>query len=150
MKKYLALFLSLVLLLSCFAGCAKKNEDQETTPSTSSDPTTPSEPQITEVSIEKALELCGEPGNLTTDRYYVRGTVTTVKNPTYGSMVITDGTYSIDVYGITGYADLADKPYQGDEVLLCGYLQNFNGTKEIKDAELVEFKHVEVEIDETG
>lgn len=144
MKKFLALLLALILTLSCFAGCAPTGENN------SSEPSQPEEPQIEVISIEKALELCGEPGNLTTEKYYIRGTVETVTKPAYGTMTITDGTKSISVYGIIGYADMADKPYKGDEVLLCGYLQNFEGTKEIKDAELIEFKKNETPVDETG
>ena len=146
MKKFLALLLALILILGCFVGCASKGENNESQPSESQN----NEPQIEVISIEKALELCGDVGNLTAERYYVRGTVVAITNPTYGSMKITDGTNTIAVYGIEGYSDLADKPYKGDEVLLYGYLQNFNGTKEIKDAQLIELKHAEIEVDETG
>ena len=146
MKKYLALFLALVLVLSCFAGCSENTQPAETQPSTPSEPQTPAYEVI---SIQKALELCGEAGNITAEKYYVRGTVETVKNPTYGNMILTDGTYSIEVYGIVDYSTMADKPYKGDEVLLCGYLQNFNGSKEIKDAEIIEFKHAEINVDES-
>lgn len=151
MKKYLALFLALVLALGCFAGCTETENNPDASEPSSSTPSTPSTPGTPEyevISITRALELCGEPGTITTEKYYVRGTVETVKNPAYGNMVLTDGTYTIEVYGITGYASMADKPYKGDEVLLCGYLQNFNGTKEIKDAELIEFKHNTPEVDE--
>ena len=64
-----------------------------------------------------------------------------ITNPAYGAMVITDGTHSISVYNTAGYADMADKPYKGDEVLLYCTLQNYKGNKEVKAADLIEFKH---------
>lgn len=140
MKKFLALLLAFVLALGCFAGCA---------PAEGNNPSEPTEPPRVELSIAQALELCGAPGNITTEKYYIRGTVETVTNPTYGSMVITDGTNSITVYGIINYSTLADKPYKGDEVLLYGFLQNYNGSKEVKDAELIELKHADLTVDET-
>lgn len=144
MKKFLLLLMALVLVLGCFSGCTTETVDNQlsSTPENSA-------PQYDVISIEKALELCGAEGNITTERYYIRGTVESITNPAYGQMVITDGTYSISVYGITGYAEMAEKPYKGDEVLLCGFLQNFKGTKEIKDAELIEFKKAELTIDES-
>ena len=61
MKKLFALFLCAVLVLGCFAGCAKT----ETTPASSSSqattpsqPSTPADPEYEEISIAKALELC--------------------------------------------------------------------------------------------
>ena len=144
MKKYLALLLSMVMLLGCFAGCAAQQEDntQSSTPESSA-------PQYEVISIEKALELCGEDGNVTTQRYYIRGVVESITNPTYGAMVITDGTFSISVYNTAGYAEMTEKPYKGDEVLLYCILQNYNGTKEIKAAELIEFKRAQIDVDES-
>lgn len=105
------------------------------------------------LTIAEALALCGEPGNLTTERYYIRGTVKTITNPTYGAMVIYDETGEIDVYntsssdGSVAYPDMESKPVKGDEVLLYCTLQNHNGTKEIKSAWLIEFTHNEPEYD---
>ena len=148
MKKLFALLLCAVLVLGCFAGCVITIEDIPN--SSSSQPSSqPSEPQIEVISIEKALELCGEEGNITTEQYYIRGTVESIKNPAYGQMVITDGTHSIPVYGVEGYSSMADKPYKGDTVLLLCILQNYKGTKEVKSAQLIEFEHVQVEVDES-
>ena len=72
-----------------------------------------------------------------------------VLNSQYGKMEITDGTHSIPVYGVEGYSSMADKPYKGDTVLLLCVLQNYTGTKEVKSAELIEFEHVKVEVDES-
>lgn len=142
MKKILALLLTLVLVLGCFAGCAKTPENDEKDPA-------PAEPQYDVISIAQALELCGESGNVTTERYYIRGTVKEITNPAYGAMVITDGTDSISVYNTAGYAEMEDKPYAGDTVLLHCILQNYNGTKEIKAADLIEFQHAEITVDES-
>lgn len=148
MKKYFALLLVLVLALGCFAGCAAESQTSETTAPTTTAPTT-STPQYDVISIERALELCGADGNVTTERYYIRATVESITNPAFGAMVITDGTHSISVYNTAGYADMEDKPYKGDEVLLHCILQNYNGTKEIKAADLIEFRHAETTVDES-
>lgn len=145
MKKTLALLLAMVLMLSCFAGCASEPEKNEPDNNEQGN----SAPQYDVISIEKALELCGEAGNVTTEKYYIRGTVESITNPTYGAMVITDGTHSISVYNTAGYADMEEKPYKGDEVLLHCILQNYNGNKEIKEAELIEFKPAEITVDES-
>ena len=100
MKKILALLLAMVLMLSCFAGCASEPENNEPDNNEQGN----SAPQYDVISIEKALELCGEAGNVTTEKYYIRGTVESITNPTYGAMVITDGTHSISVYNTAGYA----------------------------------------------
>ena len=107
------------------------------------------------LTIAEALELCGEPGNITTERYYVRGVIQTISNPSFGEMTIKDETGSIYVYGTysadgsIGYAEMSEKPYKGDEVLLHCILQNYNGTKEIKNARLIEFKKGESVVDES-
>ena len=145
MKKILALLLAMVLMLSCFAGCASEPENNEPDNNEQGN----SAPQYDVISIEKALELCGEAGNVTTEKYYIRGTVESITNPTYGAMVITDGIHSISVYNTAGYADMEEKPYKGDEVLLHCILQNYNGNKEIKEADLIEFKPAEITVDES-
>ena len=73
-------------------------------PSAPSDPTDPSNPsggteEIKVITIAEALVLCGEPGNITTERYYIRGIIDSISNPTYGQMTISDGTGTINVYG---------------------------------------------------
>ncbi len=132
-----------------------KPQLRPTQPTTPKPTVTPNKPEtISVISIQKALELCGEDGNVTTERYYIRGTIETITNAQYGAMVITDGTGSISVYGTysedgsVGYADMKDKPYKGDEVLLYCILQNFNGQKEIKNARLISFKKAELDINE--
>ncbi len=105
------------------------------------------------LTIAEALELCGEPGNITSDRYYVRGIVESVKNGQYGQMIIKDDTGSIEIYGMysadgsIGYALFEYKPVKGDEVLVHCILQNYNGTKEIKNARLIEYVNNQGNID---
>lgn len=102
------------------------------------------------ITIAQALELCGEPGNVTTESYYIRAIVVSVTNPEYGAMVIEDETGSISVYNTAGYKDMAEKPYKGDEVLLSCILKNHNGTKEINAATLIDFKSNAGNVDENG
>ena len=110
-------------------------------------------PEYDVISIAEALELCGEPGNLTTERYYIRATIKSITNADYGAMIIYDETGEIPVYGTysadgsIGYSQFTEKPYKGDEVLLHCTLQNYNGTKEIKNARLIEFKSNQGEFD---
>ena len=110
-------------------------------------------PEIQVITIAEALEICGEPGNITTERYYIRGIIQTIKNGSYGQMVIADETGSIDVYGTYSadgeltYTQLEYQPVKGDEVLLHCILQNYNGTKEVKNARLIEYKNNQADID---
>lgn len=148
MKKILSALLA-VLLLCTACTTAPATKPQTTTPPATTAPETTA-PGYEIISIAKALELCGEAGNITTERYYIRATIESVTNANFGAMVLTDGKDTIPVYGIEGYSSMADKPYKGDEVLLSCILQNYNGNKEIKTAQIIEFKHVEIEIDESA
>ena len=129
--------------------------EDEATEAPTEDETTGDEPEveIKVITIAEALELCGEPGNITTERYYIRGIIQTVKNAQYGQMVIADETGSIDVYGTYSadgeltFTQLEYQPVKGDEVLLHCILQNYNGTKEVKNARLIEYKNNQSEID---
>ena len=130
-------------------------EENTTEPETSTEENTtePDEPEIQVITIAQALELCGEEGNITTERYYIRATIVSITNAAYGAMVIADETGEISVYGTysadgeINYSAMEDKPYRGDEVLLHCILQNYNGTKEVKNARLIEFTHVEPDVD---
>ena len=104
------------------------------------------------VTVAEALELCGEPGNITTERYYVRATVSTIKNGAFGEMYLVDETGEIYVYGTysnngeLSFSKITETPVKGDEVVLHCILQNYDGTKEIKNARLVGFKHNEADV----
>ena len=119
-------------------------------------PTQPDSGEMKVITIAEALSLCGEPGNITTERYYIRGTILSIDNAAYGAMTIQDATGKISVYGTysadgsINYSQMAEKPYKGDEVLLHCILQNYNGTKEVKNARLIDFKHIEQDIDESS
>ncbi len=126
-----------------------------TEPETETETETETEPEdeIRVITIAEALELCGEPGHITTERYYIRGIIETVKNGQYGQMVIKDATGSIEVYGTysadgkIGYSQFDYKPVKGDEVLLHCILQNYNGTKEVKNARLIEYVNNQGNVD---
>lgn len=173
MKKAAALLLALLMLLSLCA-CGEQtpsdqsqNTDPTSAPTDSTDPTDPSDPadpsdektweEMYEIiTIAQALALCGEEGNITEERYYLSGTVVSIDNAAYGAMTIADDTGSISVYGTysadgaINYSQMDAKPYKGDKVLLHCILQNYNGTKEVKNARLIAFEVVEQVVDETG
>lgn len=108
--------------------------------------------EYTFITIAEALELCGEPGNITTERYYIKATVKSIMNPSYGEMTIQDETGEIYVYGTYSadgsltFAQLGERPVSGDEVILHCILQNFDGTKEVKNARLIEFTKGELDV----
>ncbi len=90
-----------------------------------------------------ALGSAQEHNTYTADKYYVSGTITEVKNTTYGNVVISDGTNSILVYGLylednTRYDAMQTKPVVGDTIKVYGVLGQFNGTPQFKDAWLTE------------
>ena len=128
------------------------SEEPTEEPTDESESTTPA-PEYDFITIAEALELCGEPGNITEERYYIRATVKTVTNPTYGAMVITDETGEISVYGTYSadgalrYNELDEIPYKGDTVILHCILQNYNGTKEVQNARLISFESNQGNID---
>lgn len=106
-----------------------------------------------ELTIAEILALPVPNGVITSQHYIVKANVESILNVAYGQMKITDGVNSIGVYnsknadGTVGYADMEDKPYKGDSVTLKCTVQNFNGTMEIKQAYILEFKHEEVVVD---
>ncbi len=180
-KKILALLLALVMVLSFLVACDGDDKKTDNTNDNVSDNTgndtnddatndgnddgnnddeedntnDDQQNQYPTITIAEALELCGETGNITEERYYIRATVKSIDNANFGAMTIEDETGEIPVYrtdnadGTVNYCDLADKPYTGDEVLFYCQLQNHNGTKEVKSAYLIEFKKVEQNFDES-
>ena len=119
------------------------------------DPTADIKPGDT-ITIEQAILLSKKfQGTPSTDRYYITATVSTVKNASYGQLVLEDETGSIDVYGsysadgTIGYAAMADKPYKGDTVTVYVNLQTFNGNPEVQSAWIVSFTHNEIEVNES-
>lgn len=166
LTRIISLLLVFVMLMLTFASCnlfgpATEESTSETTPgtedstsSTSKNPDENPEPEKDDwddlydiISIAEAIEIAkAETSTNPTTRYYVRGTITKVTNPAYGEMTITDGVNEIYVYGTysadgsIGYASFTDKPYKGDEVLFYCTLNTYEGTPQIKNARLIDFK----------
>lgn len=110
--------------------------------------TTGSVTEYDTITIAEALALCESfVGAPSSERYYIRGIVKEIQSEQYGQMVIEDSTGSIMVYGTYSadgsvrYNALSEKPVVGDEVLLYGTLQYYNGsTKEIQSGWIIEVK----------
>ena len=168
LRLLLCLILALSLCLFALTACGGGNTDgtgdggADETPDGGADETpdggtgeTPDDGEKYEtITIAEALELCGAEGNITTERYYIRATVDAITDARFGAMIISDETGTISVYGTysadgsIGYAEFEEQPYRGDEVLLHCILQNYNGTKEVKNARLIEFKRGEISVNE--
>lgn len=98
--------------------------------------------------IAELIALMPADNSASTERYYVRGRITSITNANYGAMVIEDSTGSLAVYGTYSsdgakrYSELDDKPVKGDDVLLYATIQNYNGTTyEIKSGWIIEITH---------
>ena len=106
-------------------------------------------PYTAKEAVEEAGKLDAASKETSTEEYFFYGTVGTAPSADYCNFDLTDGTNSILVYGL--YAvdgenrygtsrDIAEIPFkQGDLICLRGYLQNYNGTLEIKNAVLISF-----------
>ena len=88
--------------------------------------------KIETISIAEALRIAAEAGdNYSTEKYYVKGTITEVYNTTYGNMYITDGTDTMTIYGTyskdgtTRYDAMETKPVAGDTVTVYGILGTY-------------------------
>jgi len=158
--RVIALIMAILAIASTFlVSCNNQTGNTEgegtpnETPAETPAETPDDKPKYNVITIAEALELCGEPGDITTERYYIRGTIETVTNAQYGAMIIKDETGSISVYGTYGhdgektYTELDYQPVKGDEVLLHCILQNYNGTKEVKNARLIEYVNNQGNID---
>ena len=106
------------------------------------------------ITIAEAITLATAAGqNGTTDRYYLRGTVKDMLNMAYGEMNLEDATGEIYVYGTYShdgalkYSEMTEKAVAGDEVLLHCILSTYNDKPQVKNARLIDYKHVEVQVD---
>lgn len=81
-----------------------------------------------------------EAGNTTKEKYYTMGYIKSIEKA-QGNLTIEDrdgktlivyGSYNFD--GTIGFNDLKNKPDIGNLVVLYGVMTNFNGTKEMKNA----------------
>ena len=159
MKKIriLSLMLACIAAISSFTACGGNKDDLADTSTADTDAATELQTdastddasngeQYDVITVAEALQLCGEEGNITSERYYIRASVISIDNAQYGAMTVSDGTGTISVYGTysadgsKNYSEMTDVPYAGDEVLLWCVLQNFKGTKEVKNAYLIEFE----------
>ena len=126
-------------------------EDPGTNPEDPENPENPEKPYEL-ITIAEAIEIATAAGETeTTEKYYIAGKIVSISNPTYGEMTITDGTNSLYVYGAVDangafYADWAEKPYAGDDVVLYGGLKVFKGQPEMGRSLMVEFTHNEPEV----
>lgn len=128
------------------------SKPEESTTSTTEKGNDPNPPEDTWedlydiITIAEAIEIAKAETSINpTTRYYIRGTIVNVSNPAYGEMTITDGTNSIYVYGTysedgsIGYAQFAEKPVKGDEVLLHCTLNTYQNEPQVKNARLIDF-----------
>lgn len=158
MKKRIALLLSLVMLVATLSGCSAILgliaipgifPTEPTIPEPTVDATKPVDPWADYqcITIAEALTLCEQFVDApSAERYYIRATVKSIDNETYGEMTIEDATGSMMVYGSYSadgsvrYDAMTEKPVAGDEVLLYGTLQNYNGNiKEVQNARIIDF-----------
>lgn len=98
------------------------------------------------LTVTELLSMPLKEGQITEGRYYVTATISSITNPAYGEMLITDGTSTISVFrtenedGSVVYPDMAEKPYKGDTVTMHVTVQNYYGTIEIQNAHLISFE----------
>lgn len=114
-------------------------------------PAFPSKPTMpadgSELTIEQILALPLNEGEISTERYYVTATVSTVSKKWYGEMYLNDSTGSVKVFnslnadGTVKYENMTDKPLKGDTVKMLVNVENYNGTIELKNAWIVDFTH---------
>ena len=89
------------------------------------------------LTIEQAIALgkLFEKDTYTTNKYYITGIITEVQSTVYGNVMITDGTYSILVYGLysfdgsTRYDALTYKPVPGDEITVWGVIGYYTASQ---------------------
>lgn len=101
-------------------------------------------------SLDQALLIAEEAGEAgTIEEYYVYGVIKSISNGVYGEMTITDGENDLLIYGVYSkdgtlkYEDLESKPDLGDEVVLLGVLNYFNGTPQMKKGYLQEYNSLD-------
>ncbi len=97
-------------------------------------------------SYEDLAALIPEAGNVTTTAYYTMGVVTEIANTTFGNMYISLNGATFFLYGVYGpdgtvrydSLDKAQKPVVGNFIVVYGTLKNYNGTKQIVNARLLQ------------
>ncbi len=129
---------------------------EEETPEEPETPAEPEEPASDTLSIADAIALGAgmEKDNYTTEKYYVTGVITEIKNATYGNVYITDGEGNfLYVYGLnsadgsTRYDAMNPKPDEGDTVTLYGVIGMYTDPQ-MKAAWVIDFTPGELEEEE--
>ncbi len=111
---------------------------------------------ITELTVAEANDLGAtfDKDEYSTDKYYVTGVITEIKDTKYGNCLIKDetgekilvyGLYSAD--GTVRYDSMETKPAVNDTIKVLSIVGNYNGTPQLKDAWLVEHTPHECEYD---
>ena len=92
------------------------------------------------IAIGKALSSGGQ----TSQDYYVKGTIDSISNTTYGNIYIKDENGNkLLIYGLydesgNRYGNMSSKPQVGDTIIVCGPILYYNGTTvEIKNGTLI-------------
>ena len=144
-----ALLLGLAASSLILAGCGGTTTSEQSSSSTSSSESSSSSSSLPSSSTVSPEESWADTYDLKTiaelktlaagltetsaERYYVAATIDKVTDPSFGEMVISDETGTLDVYGTYSadgekrYSELDEKPVAGDKVLLYGNLQEFKG-----------------------
>lgn len=93
-------------------------------------------------------ELVPNKNDITSDKFYTIGWVKEITNPKYGNMTLVDadenefivyGSYGHD--GVVRFDKLPNKPEVGDVVVVYGKMKNYNGTKEMENANIMQINH---------
>lgn len=151
LNKVVKKFSLLVMLLLCFTLVAC-NVTSSSSSSSSSNPTSSSSSSSTldttgTISIAEAIRIAEETGETqTSEKYTIIGTITEVRNTTYGNLVISDGEDEILIYGTysedgkTRYDALSYQPIIGDTIKVTGVIVNYKGnTPEMVDGWILDY-----------
>ena len=111
------------------------------------------------VTLAQAVEIASKQAHntYTTGKFTVTGTVNDIYNTTYGNMHLIDADGNdLTIYGLyiegSKYGDYSGtKPIEGDVITVTGVLGTYNGTPQMKNANLViEVEHEHVLCPECG
>lgn len=141
-KKILSLALVLVMLVCALASCDLKAYFEGLF-----NPVEKDWDELYDImTIAEAIEIAKQSETLTTDKYYIRGVITSISNFESGSMTIKDETGEITVDSLKSnetslkYGEMENAPSIDDEILILCRLQNDNGKNCAKAATLIDFK----------
>ncbi len=120
-------------------------------------PDTPAVPEgETSITEANTIGAAMEHDTYTTEKYIVSGTVTEIKNTTYGNLYIKDadgntlyvyGLYSAD--GTTRFDAMTTQPAVGDTITVMGVLGQYNGNAQMKNGWMTKLVSAEGDDGET-